>query len=46
MNLILEPIQKAFNFLNSMTVGGVSMVTWIVIVIVISGLGFIIRGNK
>lgn len=46
MSDILGVFQQVINLLNNMEAAGVSMITWIVIVIVISGIGFIIRGNK
>ena len=46
MQDVLSIIQKVIDFLQNMELAGLDMITWIVIIIVISALGFIIRGNK
>lgn len=46
MHDILSILQKVIVFLENMEIAGLNMITWIVIFIVIAGLGFIIRGNK
>ena len=46
MNGVLSAISQAFEFMNSTEIAGLSLVTWIVVFIVICGIGFILRGNK
>lgn len=46
MDNVLSLLQTVVNLCSEMNIAGLSLVTWIVIFIVIAGLGFIIRGNK
>ena len=46
MNDLLNTFKSVFDFFSATTVAGMSLTTWIVIIIVISAIGLFIRGNK
>lgn len=46
MDNVFSLLQTVVNFCNDINIAGLSLITWIVIFIVIAGIGFIIRGNK
>lgn len=46
MQDLLNTIKSVFDFFSNTTVVGMSLTTWIVIIIVISAIGLFIRGNK
>lgn len=46
MDSVFSLLQTVVNFCSELNIAGLSLVTWIVIFIVIAGIGFIIRGNK
>lgn len=46
MDDLLNTFKAVFDFFSSTTVAGMSLTTWIVIIIVISAIGLFIRGNK
>lgn len=43
---LFDWVQPCFNALSSWRIGGVSLVGVIVFLLVITGIGFLIRGNK
>ncbi len=46
MQSFFDAVSSGFSFLSSCEILGLSLVEWIAISIVITALGFIIRGNK
>lgn len=46
MQSFYDAVSSGFQFLSNAEVLGLSLVTWIAISIVVTALGFIIRGNK
>ena len=46
MEDLLNTFQSVFDFFSNTTIAGMSITTWIVIIIVVSAIGLFIRGNK
>lgn len=46
MDSLLSTFKIVFNFFDSTTIAGMTLTTWIVILIVISAIGLFVRGNK
>ena len=46
MQDLLNTFKSVFDFFSATNVAGMSLTTWIVIIIVISAIGLFIRGNK
>ncbi len=46
MQSLVDSFTTVFNFFNVTKVAGLSLTTWIVIVLVFSGIGIFVRGNK
>ena len=46
MESIINTFQVCFDFFNSTTVAGMSITTWLVIIVIFSAIGLFIRGNK
>lgn len=46
MNDLLNTLQSVFDFFSNTTIAGMSLTTWIVIIIVFSAIGLFVRGNK
>ena len=46
MEDLLGMLSSLFQFFEEFEIAGMSLVTWFVIMLIISGVGFIIRGNK
>lgn len=46
MQSLVDSFTAVFNFFNVTKVAGLSLTTWIVIVLVFSGIGIFVRGNK
>ncbi len=46
MQDLLNSLQSVFDFFSNTTIAGMSLTTWIVIIIVFSAIGLFVRGNK
>lgn len=46
MNDILEAFSAAFTFFDTVSIGGMSLITWIIIILVFTAIAFFVRGNK
>lgn len=46
MQDILDTFGAVFNFFENVRVGGMPIITWIVIALVFVAISFIVRGNK
>ena len=46
MQDLLNTLQSVFDFFSNTTIAGLSLTTWIVIIIVFSAIGLFVRGNK
>lgn len=46
MQNVVDSFGAVFNFFNDTTVAGLSLTTWIVIVLIFSAIALFVRGNK
>lgn len=46
MDEILDTFQQVFQFFEVVEIGGMSLITWIIIILVFTAIAFFVRGNK
>ena len=46
MQDLLNTLKSAFDFFSGTSIAGMSLTTWIVIIIIFSAIALFIRGNK
>lgn len=46
MDSIINTFKVCFDFFSSSKIGGMSITTWLVIIVIFSAIGLFIRGNK